>query len=79
MAVKPRPCARCKTMIAVERLEAMPQTRLCIKCSQETGGDVKLRVNIRRQSKPGSLKGTGVDVDSVEWVRREVPPLEDGK
>ena len=77
MAVKPRPCARCKAMIPLERLELMPQTRLCVQCSAETGGDVKLRVNVRRQGKPGSLKGTGVDVDSVEWVRREVPPREE--
>ena len=76
MAAKPRPCARCKAMIPVERLEAVPQTRLCVRCSQDTGGDLKLRVNVRRQSKPGSLKSTGTDIDSVELVRRDVPPLE---
>ncbi len=76
MPKKPRPCARCKTMIPVERLEAIPQTRLCVKCSTETGGDVRMRVNVRKQQKSGSLKSTGIDIDSVELIRRDVPPLE---
>ena len=77
MAVKPRQCERCQAMISAGRLEALPMTRLCVKCSRETGGDLRLRVNTRRTGKTGSLKKTGVEVESVEWVRREVPPKED--
>jgi hypothetical protein len=76
MAKKTRPCARCGTMIPQERLQAVPQTRLCVQCSRETGGDVKLRVNVRKLRKPGSLKGTGLDIDSVQLVRQDVPPLD---
>ena len=74
MVDKTRPCMRCETTIPAERLEALPQTRLCVACSRETGGDLRLRINVRKQRKPGSLKCTGFEVDSVEWVRRAVPP-----
>ena len=77
MAVKPRQCQRCQAMIPVGRLEALPRTRLCVKCSRETGGDLRLRVNTKGQGKAGSLKKTGVDIESVEWVRREVPPQDE--
>jgi len=77
MAVKPRQCQRCQAMISAGRLEALPRTRLCVKCSRETGGDLRLRVSTKGQGKAGSLKKTGVDIESVEWVRREVPPQDD--
>jgi hypothetical protein len=63
-------------MIPVERLEVLPQTRLCVTCSQETGGDLRLKVRTRRQGKANSLKGTGTDIESVEWVRKGVAPLD---
>lgn len=75
MAVKPRQCERCQAMISAGRLEALPRTRICVKCSRETGGDLRLRVSTKRTGKAGSLKRTGTDIDSVEWVRREVRPL----
>ena len=31
-------CARCGTEIPVERLEARPQSRLCVTCKQAVGG-----------------------------------------
>ena len=76
MAVKPRQCERCQAMIPAGRLEVLPRTRLCVKCSRETGGDLRLRVITRRTGKAGSLKRTGTDIESVEWVRREVRPPE---
>jgi hypothetical protein len=74
MSSKSRPCQRCKAMIPAERVEALPQTRLCVKCSQERGSDVGLRVSTKNQGKAGSLKQTGVDIASVEWERKEVLP-----
>lgn len=32
-------CERCGKKIPKERLEAIPETRLCVKCSTEIGGD----------------------------------------
>jgi hypothetical protein len=77
MSVKQRACQRCQKMISVGRLEVFPETRLCAECSQETGGDMKLRVTTRNTGKSGSLKQTGTDIDGVEWERRQVPPLEE--
>jgi hypothetical protein len=70
--VKSRPCQRCKEMSPEERLEAVPETRLCVRCSQKVGGDTRLVVRTRNTGK-GGIKQTGVDIDSVRLVRREVP------
>jgi hypothetical protein len=56
MAAQGRPCERCKQMIPPERIEAMPDTRLCVKCSQEVGGEFQLMVTPENLSKSGSLK-----------------------
>jgi hypothetical protein len=77
MSVKPRACQRCQTMISVERLEVLPETRLCSACSRETGGDLRLVVTTQNQGKAGSLKQTGTDIASVELQRRRVPPREE--
>jgi hypothetical protein len=74
MALKPRPCQRCKEMIPVERLEILPQTRLCVRCSEAVGGDLRLKVRTKAQGKAGSLKKTGrEDIEAVEWVRKRLP------
>ncbi len=56
MTVRPRPCARCGTMIPVERLEALPETRLCVACSQAVGGELDVTVVPDNLAKSGSLK-----------------------
>lgn len=37
-------CKRCGTKIPQERLEVIPETRLCVKCSEEVGGDFDVRI-----------------------------------
>ena len=39
---KTRPCQRCGAEIPAERIEALPETRLCVQCSAAVGGDFKL-------------------------------------
>ena len=56
MAVQGRPCERCRQMIPPERVEAVPETRLCVKCSREVGGEFQLMVTPENLSKSGSLK-----------------------
>ncbi|MBL8797457.1 MAG: TraR/DksA C4-type zinc finger protein [Planctomycetia bacterium] len=56
MPGKTRPCERCKTMIPPERIEAVPETRLCVQCSQTVGGEFELRVTPENLAKTGSLK-----------------------
>ena len=56
MKLNPRPCKRRKCDIPVERLEAMPGTVLCVKCSQEVGGEWQYSFTSENTAKTGSLK-----------------------
>ena len=71
---KTRPCQRCKAEIPAERLEALPETRLCVRCSAAVGGDFKRTVKLRSRGKEGSLKKTGLDWEIVQR-RRRIEPL----
>jgi hypothetical protein len=72
MATRSRLCQRCKQPIEAERLEALPETRLCVQCSRQRGGDIRLRIRTRNTGK-GGIKQTGTDIDSVELERRPLP------
>jgi hypothetical protein len=59
MAGKTRPCAICLKPIEAERIEALPETRLCLAHAQQIqkyGGEFILTATQERTSKPGSLK-----------------------
>ena len=56
MAVRTRHCQLCKKEIPQPRLQAMPETRLCIDCSKKVGGEFKLELVPENLSKAGSLK-----------------------
>jgi len=77
-----RPCEICKKMIEEERLEVLPETRLCVehaKAIQKYGGEFSLTGSYETTSKQGSLKHNygGVNVtktrnaDAVEKLRRD--------
>jgi hypothetical protein len=66
-----RPCERCGEIIPPERVEAIPETRLCVKCSQEVGGEFDLIVKTENLSKSGSMKKNYGSFD-VQKVRRPV-------
>lgn len=77
-----RPCEICNVLIEEERLEAVPETRLCIqhaKAIQKYGGEFKLSGSYETTSKHGSLKLNygGVNVvktkntDGIEKLRRD--------
>ena len=54
-----RLCAICKQEIEMDRIEAMPETRLCTKHGKEIekfGGEFKMSATQERTSKQGSLK-----------------------
>jgi len=75
MAVTSRPCVRCRAMIPVERLEALPETRLCVQCSEAVGGEFVVKVRRVKLSKEGSLKKNYGDVE-IDKVRRTIEPLD---
>lgn len=51
-----QPCARCGEEIPAERVEALPDTMVCVRCSGEMGGEFTVYVIPERTSKEGSLK-----------------------
>lgn len=51
-----RRCQRCREVIPPARVRALPDTRLCLPCSQEIGGDYHVMVIPENLSKSGSMK-----------------------
>jgi hypothetical protein len=56
MASKTRPCERCGKIIPAERIEAMPETRVCVECSKAVGGEFQISYVQENLAKSGSLK-----------------------
>ena len=53
---KTRLCERCKAPIPAERVAAVPSSRLCVKCSQATGGDTTISAADENLAKKESMK-----------------------
>ena len=64
-------CRRCGDEIPQGRLKALPDTRVCVRCSEAIGGEEELEVTTSATGKAGSLKKTGQDV-SVRRVRKPI-------
>jgi hypothetical protein len=75
MTSVPRPCARCGIEIPAERIEAIPETMVCVKCSGEMGGEFKVIVVPERTSKEGSLKKNYGGYETKK-IRKPIPPKE---
>ena len=75
MATEPRACARCGEEIPEERLEALPDTMVCVKCSKEMGGEFKVIVIPERTSKEGSLK-KNYGGYTTKKIRKPIPRKE---
>lgn len=57
MTTDARPCARCGAEIPAERIEAIPETMVCVACAREMGGsEFQVVVIPEKTSKEGSLK-----------------------
>jgi hypothetical protein len=56
MPSRPRHCQLCKQEIPQARLEAIPETRICVDCSKKIGGEFQLELVPENLSKQGSLK-----------------------
>jgi len=73
MECQPRPCARCGEDVPAERVEALPETRVCVRCSKEMGGEFVVVVLPERTSKEGSLK-KNYGGYSTRKVRKPIKP-----
>jgi hypothetical protein len=59
METEEKYCTRCGAEIPAGRLKAIPDTLVCVKCSEEIGGEFELKVTVSGTAKAGSLKVTG--------------------
>jgi hypothetical protein len=75
MSIEPRFCRRCGEEIPQRRLQVLPDTRLCLDCSQEIGGDFVTVVIPENTGKPGSLK-KNYGSWKVTRKRRNIAPKE---
>jgi len=71
-------CIRCGNEIPTERLEAMPETEICVGCSRDIGGEFILLVGYENCSKTGSMKRTYGGV-KVTKLRKIIRPLSAGE
>jgi DNA-directed RNA polymerase subunit RPC12/RpoP len=70
-----RSCARCGNEIPAERIEAIPETMVCVKCSTEMGGEFQVMVITEKTSKEGSLK-KNYGSYSTKKIRKPIKPKE---
>lgn len=75
MTAIPRLCAGCDTEIPAERVEALPETQVCVRCSERMGGEFKVYVIPERTSKEGSLK-KNYGGYATRKVRKPIPRLQ---
>ena len=62
MEIEPRNCCVCGVKIPTERIEAIPDTLVCVACSRRMGGEYQLEISVSGTGKAGSLKKTGQEV-----------------
>jgi hypothetical protein len=74
VSTKKRSCQRCGVAIPAERIETLPETRVCVKCSEAIGGEFELRVSRENLGKAGSLKKNYGGV-SVRKKRKKIEPI----
>ena len=70
---KSRPCQRCGVMIPLERIEVLPETRLCVECSKAVGGEFSLTMTPENLAKSGSIKKNYGSFE-VTKTRKKLPP-----
>ncbi|MBY0459937.1 MAG: TraR/DksA C4-type zinc finger protein [Gemmataceae bacterium] len=71
--IVPQPCALCGAEIPAERLEALPDTMVCVACSHAMGGEFSVYVTPEKISKEGSLK-KNYGGYSMRKVRKSLKP-----
>ncbi len=71
-----RHCERCHVEIPAERLEILPDTRVCVECSRKIGGEFELTAVPGNLGKSGSLKKNYGDWQ-LRRKRKPIVPEED--
>lgn len=76
MASKTRPCLRCNQWIPASRCEALPETRVCVKCSEILGGEFIYETTTQGVSK-GGLKITGTEIVAIRKRRKQIERVDE--
>lgn len=76
MSQKRRWCARCKVEISAERIEALPDTRLCIECSKQVGGEFDVSFSTESLGKAGSMKKNYGGIEKLVKKRKRIEPID---
>jgi RNA polymerase-binding transcription factor DksA len=77
MATRRRYCERCKAEIPAERVEALPETRVCVRCAEAMGGsEFEVRIVPVSTGKKESLKKNYTDYE-VQKRRKPIRPVEE--
>lgn len=63
-------CERCGKEIPPERVEALPETHLCIGCSEEVGGDFEVKIIEE------NLEDSDVSDPVIHKLPKTIEPLE---
>jgi hypothetical protein len=63
-------------MIPAERIEVLPETRLCITCSRAVGGDLILTSRFDHTGKVGSIK-KNIGGVTAKLRRKEIKPIDE--
>ena len=72
-AVKSRPCQACGGMIPPERIDVLPETRLCVASTKAMGGEFDLAIVPENLAKAGSMK-KNYGSFRVQKTRKRLPP-----
>lgn len=75
MTIVPRTCERCGGVVPAERVEALPDTRVCVACSRAIGGEFDVYVVPEQTGKAGSLK-KNYGGYTTKKVRKPLRPAE---
>ncbi len=76
METETKYCRICGVEIPKERLEVIPETLVCVKCSEKIGGEFELKITVGSTGKAGSLKKTGQELSvklrprDLKWPQR---------
>jgi hypothetical protein len=69
-------CIRCDREIPPERMEVLPETQLCVQCSEAVGSDFETTIITENLAKAGSLK-KNYGAISLRKKRRKIEPLDE--
>ena len=76
MATAKRYCEMCQAEIPAERIEALPDTRVCVECSRKIGGEYELTGVPENLGRVGGIKRIYGGI-GIRKRRRPLPRRQD--